>query len=373
MKKRVLITAGGTGGHIYPAVALASQLQKKIPEIELLFVGGKLSTNRYFQGQPYNHHEVSCGKWSSKNPLKLLKSLIQIVRGVWQSRRIIKKYQPDLIVGFGSYHTFPTLFAAKLSKKPIILHEANSIPGKVNRLLSRHVAVTGVHFPETAAMLHGPAVEVGLPLREQFTLSSATKQEARTYFGLDSQAIVILVFGGSQGAKAINTILSEALTKHFPKSSESIQILHFSGDPEQTKYLEQLYAAAGIKAYVKEHEQKMNLAWIAADMVIARAGASTIAEQMEFEVPGILIPFPQAADNHQGINADFMVRVGGAIKFIQADLTSEKLAQMIKNFLKSDCAQLKEMRKAIQLYGKRSKRIDLCSLVCELLEAEDRS
>jgi len=213
MKKRVLISVGGTGGHVFPAVALAGELMEKDQDIELLFVGGKLTTNRFFQGQPYLWKEVACGSFLKKNPFSILKTLTNIVKGIWQSHRIIRKFRPDLVVGFGSYHTFPTLIAARISKKQVLLHEANSIPGKVNRLLSRHVDVIGINFPETASYLYGTTVEVGMPLRPELKKASTNKLEALKYYHLDADKMTVLVFGGSQGSRAINTLFSEAISK----------------------------------------------------------------------------------------------------------------------------------------------------------------
>ena len=374
MKKRVLISVGGTGGHVYPALALARELLGKNPEIKLMFVGGKLTTNRFFQGQPYLWKEVSCGAFLSKNPFKILKSLLKIGKGIWQSRRIISKFRPDLVVGFGSYHTFPTLVAAKLAKKQVLLHEANSIPGKVNRFLSRHVDVTGVNFPDAASYLYGTTVEVAMPLRQELKKNSTTREEALSYYNFSPDLLTLLVFGGSQGSKAINGLFSETLASylipHLNFCGVKPQVLHFTGDPAEAERLQTYYNSLGIRSCVKALEGKMNLALTAADFMISRAGAATISEQMEFEVPGILIPYPYATDKHQDWNAQFLVKnVGGALMFHESELTAEKLFKAINSLLVEDRALLKQMRQAIHHYKKRSKRIDLCSLVCELLES----
>lgn len=154
LKKKVLIAAGGTGGHIYPALALARKLSAQ-PGIEVVFAGGNLDRNRYFDQGAYPFHSIASGTFSSRNPLKIARSLGRIGQGLWQSHRAIAKFRPDLAVGFGSYYTFPTLVAALLHRIPVVLHEANSIPGKVNRMLSKYALVTGIHFPETAGLMGG--------------------------------------------------------------------------------------------------------------------------------------------------------------------------------------------------------------------------
>ena len=369
MTKKVLITVGGTGGHIYPAIALAKQLRKECPNIELMFIGGALSSNRYFDRESFPYKTVACGSFVKKNPLTLSQNFGRIVLGTWQSYGIIRNYRPNLLVGFGSYYTLPTLMAARLASIPIILHEANSIPGKVNRLMSSHAKMTGIHFPETAGLLKGKTIEVGMPLREGYALDCVKKEHAREYFGLDSNLPTLLIFGGSQGAKAINTLASEAITGHLKNYFKNLQVMHFTGDSKISAEIRKKYDICGIRACVKDFEQRMDLAWRASDLMISRAGAGTIAEETEFEVPGILIPYPHAADNHQNNNAEFMAKtVGGAIKFLEADLNSSILAKSIESLISNKQAKLNEMKESIKSYKKHSRVKDLCSLVIENLQ-----
>lgn len=362
MKKKVMIAVGGTAGHVYPALSLARNLQKA--SVSVMFVGGGLKANRFFEPQDHLHKSVECGHFNSKNPLKLIKTLVSILKGFLQTRSAIKTFTPDLIVGFGSYHTFPSLIAAKFTKVPIILHEANSIPGKVNKLLSKYAEVTGIHFPDVATYLKGKTMEVGMPLRDGYNLGAVTKQTAKDHFFLSPNKLTILIFGGSQGAKKINELTSHAFCHFFDDNKDAIQILHFSGDENAITDLEKMYGQAGIKASVKDFEKRMDLAWQAADVVISRSGASTIAEQMEFEVPGILIPYPFASDAHQDKNALFMVKtVGGAISFKETELSSQLLGEKIKTLLNHDHILLGTMKEAMRTYKRKTRPKDLCSLV----------
>lgn len=364
--KKVMIATGGTGGHVYPAIALAQQLKVEVPGCEILFVGGGLSTNKYFDRTAFAHSTVPCGAFTSLAPIKLMSSLGNIAKGVWESRSIIKRFQPNVAVGFGSFYAFPPLLAAKLMSVPVVLHEANSIPGKVNRVLSKWAEVTGVHFPETVPLLKGKAVEVGLPLRQGFKAAAISSEEARKHFGLDPHKTTLLVFGGSQGARAINLMVQEAMRELG--CGQQIQVLHISGDVETARELTASYRADKIVAVVKPFEDHMELAWQAADVVICRAGAGAVAEQLEFEVPGILIPYPRAAENHQEHNADFMVNtVGGAVKLLEHGLTAERLVNCLQDFLKDGGVLLKEKRQAMGSYKKKSRTKDLCALVKELL------
>jgi UDP-N-acetylglucosamine--N-acetylmuramyl-(pentapeptide) pyrophosphoryl-undecaprenol N-acetylglucosamine transferase len=355
--KRVLIAAGGTGGHIYPALALAHQLSEN-DDIAVAFAGGNLTQNRYFDSADYPVYTTSCGAFTSKNPLKIIRSFGKIGWGLWQSHQHLRAFKPDLAVGFGSYYTFPILIAALLRKVPVILHESNSIPGKVNRLLSPYAVVTGIHFPETALQLKGETTVVGMPLRPGFKKGSVTPVEARAYFQLTSEKPILLVFGGSQGANLINRAVVEALCTPF---GQRLQVIHIAGGTEGAKILRYRYREWGISACVKEFETRMDLAWQAADLMISRAGAGTISEAIEFEIPGLLIPFAKAADNHQEKNADFMVNtVGGAEKILECDLDGIRLMRQLEGWLND---KYRAKREQIVAYKKRAPQGDLISLI----------
>lgn len=369
MDKKVLITVGGTGGHIFPAMALAQQLKHEVPQIKLLFVGGGLHGNRYFERAAFPHQEVPCGTCSIRKPLHSLRSLWRILLGIKQSRQIIRDFQPDVVVGFGSYHTLPTLIATKLNGVPFILHEANRIPGRVNRMLSPYAQMTGTHFPDTVHMLKGKTGEVKIPLREGYQFGASSKEQARAYFQLEPHLPTILIFGGSQGAQAINRLVSAAIPLLPQHHLKTLQILHLTGDVKVAQQLRDHYRKHGVKAMVKEFESRMDLAWQSADLMISRAGAVTLAEQVEFEVPGVLIPFPFAMDNHQESNADFMVDVvKGAVKCVEKGLSPIQLAEVIAALLADDGEQLREMQYAIHRYRLGAKPYELCALVKEMME-----
>lgn len=367
--KRILIATGGTGGHVYPAMALAQQLKEEMPNSWILFVGGGLNNNRFFDQNLFPHRSVSCGSFVNKAPMALVKSLSDIAKGIWQSRKIIQEFKPDVAVGFGSFYSFPPLVAAKLLSIPLVLHEANSIPGKVIRLLSPYAAVCGVHFPQTLELLKGNIVEVGMPLRNGFRRASISPEKAKKHFGLKTNLPIILIFGGSQGAKSINHPAFEAVLNIH--KTHPLQVLHITGDADIAVELQNAYAAQEIIAKVKPFEDQMDIAWQAADFVVSRSGAGTIAEQLEFEVPGILIPYPRAADNHQEHNANFMVdTVGGAVKILESKLTADVLASQLTSFLEDDKLN-QNMRQAMQSYKQNSRKQDLCSLVKDVLNTHE--
>lgn len=365
-KRKILITAGGTGGHIFPAIALGKQLsQQKVKAVDLLYVGGNLAANPYFEREAFSYQSISCATFKKKNPWAILKTMGKILWGMAQSYKIFKNFKPEMIVGFGSYYTLPILLAAKMQGIPFILHEANSIPGKVNRLLSKDAAAVGIHFPSTAGLIKGKAYEVGLPLRQGYQKGSCLNKQAKEYFNLEASLLTILIFGGSQGAVKLNHLVVKTLTKQLLNSKEKYQVIHLTGDVSIAQLLHTEYQNAGIKACVRPFEARMDLAWQAADLAIVRAGAGTIAELMEFEVPGILIPYPHAMDNHQEKNADFLVdTVGGAFKCLEKDLHPELLAGVIEKL--SDEKRF-QMRESIQNYKTKNRPKDFCQLVLDHL------
>ena len=215
-------------------------------------------------------------------------------------------------------------------------------------------------------MLTGKTYEVGLPLRPGYHKGACLPAQARAYFDLDASLFTILVFGGSQGAVNLNNLVNKAFTGHLTANKDKWQIIHLAGDATLAQLLRVEYQKAGIKACVKPFETRMDLAWQAADISIARAGAGTIAEEMEFEVPGILVPYPYATDNHQDKNADFLVNtVGGAVKFGEAELTPLLLALELEAF--SD-EKRKQMSQAMKDYKMKYRPKSFCNLILEQLE-----
>ncbi len=345
MSKNIVIAAGGTGGHLFPAQALASELKQRIVGCNILFVAKGLQTNPYFASKEFAFSDISASTLSLC-PRKLLKAAVAIPRGIWQSYHILKKFSPDLIVGFGSFHTFPVLCAASLLKIPFVLHVADCVPGRVNRLFASRAEWTGVFFPEAAHSLKGTVYPTSIPLRPQFDASiRPTKREAIAYFGLSDAKKTLLVFGGSQGARALNQLVVEAL-KGWQAAARQLQVLHFTGTNHEL--IQKEYDACGITARVKPFEPAMSYAWAACDLVISRAGACSIAEQLAFAVPALLIPFPYAQDQHQKKNAQYMQQgIGGGRYLEEKSLTAGKLLEVLQELLEPSTASL--MKQNLQL------------------------
>jgi UDP-N-acetylglucosamine--N-acetylmuramyl-(pentapeptide) pyrophosphoryl-undecaprenol N-acetylglucosamine transferase len=359
--QRILISAGGTGGHLYPAQALAQQLMKQTVPSHVLFVAGGLGSNRHFDRNSFSFQEITC-PLLSLHPKKCLKGAIHLFKGIRQSILILKNYQPDVVVGFGSYYTVPILLAAKWLKIPIVLHEANSIPGRANKWLAPLATHVAVNFPSSAAFFKRKTIDVGLPLRNGYQLSAISKESALDYYAFSSERQTLLISGGSQGSRAINELIQECLPV-FQKLS--LQIIHLTGDSAMAIHLSSFYASHHIPAQVKVFEPQMQMAWRAADAFLGRSGASSIAESLEFEVPGILIPYPYATDKHQEKNADFLVdTVGSAWKLLENQLTSKLLSETIESLYRVE--QFLFFKKALADYKKRAHQTTLCQLINNL-------
>lgn len=364
--KNIVIAAGGTGGHLYPAQVLAEELEQK--GYNICFMGAGLEGARWFEKQRWEVHEISSASFKRKGLFGKFTAGLRLLKGTFQSLFKIRKKKPDLVVGFGSHHSFPVMLAARLLKLPLVLHEANGVPGEVTRFFSSYAKVTALHFPEAAKKLKGPTVVSGMPLRSGCFSSSFSKEEARRFFGLDPELFTFLVFGGSQGAERINRLFSEALCEYLALRTKQYQVIHLTGSPTVALRLEVLYRDHGIKAYVREFEKNMDKAWAAADLVVSRAGAMTLAEQLQMEVPSILIPYPFSADGHQDVNANHMVgRVKGSIKFYEAELSSERLALAVNDLIGDDRKKLREMQKNMRQYKVDNHQNDLCSIVCGMM------
>jgi len=360
VKKKILFAAGGTGGHLFPAQTVAAELLKE-GNIEVLFAGAGLKENRYFDREKFSYKEVVSTTPFRGGLFKAIRSIGILLSGILSSLRLLKEEKPDLIIGFGSFHTFPVLCAARLKKIPILLFESNSIPGKVVRFFSKKAVCTALFFPEANRYLKGKTVAVEMPQAAQKKYSP---EEARRLFGLDPDKPTLLVFGGSQGAKAINNQILSFLKE---KGSSSFQLIHFTGNAETAAEVEKVCNSLSIPCYVRPFEKQMAIAWSGADLVLCRSGAMTVAELMHYEVPGILVPYPFASDDHQLKNALVMEKeVKGTLHLLEKDLSAEILAEKLLPLLTSDSPQRQEMKKAIEHFKEKQRKNDLSNIILTL-------
>jgi len=347
--KKIIFAVGGTGGHLFPAQALARELKENHHDI--LFAGGGLGSNQYFHKLTFPFREITSASPFRSNPFR---AALKLLSGVRESFRLFNEFSPDCIIGFGSFYSFPILAAAKLRKIPYILVESNAHPGKVNRLFSRGAKVSAVQFEEAKSMLKGEVAPARVPFWSIENPSAhLDSQSAKKYFHLDPMRFTLLIFGGSQGA----AVLNEA----GPLLGKDLQVLHLCGKDHDPEVLFEMYKKRGITACVKQFEQKMHIALRAADLALCRSGASTLNELIQFNVPSILVPWPGATENHQYKNAKVFESKGGALLLEQSKI--DKLPHVLEDARE----KLSSMRACLNQEAKRNIH-SLSKLVTEQLE-----
>ncbi len=365
---RAIITGGGTGGHIYPALAIAKGLKERYPGIEILYVGtdrGLESDIVPKEGYPFEKINVA-GFKRSLSP-KNIKILWQAGEGLLQAMRIVRRFKPDFAVGTGGYVTGPVMMACAVQKVPTLIHEQNALPGVTNRILSRMVSRVAVtfedsikHFPKSARIKL-----TGLPVRPE--IFEVRKEDAYLRLGIKPKKPVLLVFGGSRGARKINTAMVKVVEE---MQHEEVQVIHATGQIGYQEYLKMLQAK-GISLVnignitTVPYLYNMKDALAVADLVVCRAGAATLAEITALGLPGILVPYPYAAENHQEYNARALAERNAAVLIKDQDLTGEVLLEQIKKLLSSP-ETLHNMAEESLKLGKPQALNDILDLIAEL-------
>ncbi|MGH9397077.1 MAG: undecaprenyldiphospho-muramoylpentapeptide beta-N-acetylglucosaminyltransferase [Terriglobia bacterium] len=322
---RVLMAAGGTGGHIFPALAVAAALQSRWKASEdsedacvpgcIEFVGaGREIERRVIPAAGFTLHTVAAAGLKGIGGWRKLRNLMVLPRSFWETGKLLRSFRPHVVVGVGGYVAGPVMLEAALWGTPSLLIEPNAAPGFTNRALARFIRVAALGFKEAAPIYGSKARVTGHPVRAAFN-SVTPKLHAPPY--------TILILGGSQGSVAINSAVTGALP-FFAAPADRFRIVHQTGERDAARVLG-AYRAAGFTGDVRAFIDDVPQAFEKADLVICRAGASTVAELAAAGKASLLIPFPDAADNHQLSNARVLERAGGARALEQRDLTPRKL------------------------------------------------
>lgn len=334
---RLLLTGGGTGGHLFPAIAAAEELCSRLPGAEVLFVGthrkmDTTSLNRY----GYRVKSIHCYGLKGKSVPHLIKALLTLPLSFVEAALNVIRFRPDVVLGVGGYVTGPVIAAAKMLGKRTVIHEQNSIPGLANRKLGRFADKICISLPGSASYFpQKKTVFTGNPVRRPILDLAATVKEEDGKEGRDT----LLVLGGSQGAHRVNELVVEALCGQ--KFSQPIRVIHQTGLADCDMVREQ-YSRHGMECVVEPFFTDMAAVYSQADILVSRAGATTLAELAVLGKPAILIPYPHAADNHQHVNADYYAKQGGCIKFSEGNVSAEILADQLQELF-TDTAKRKEM------------------------------
>lgn len=337
---RVVIAGGGTGGHIIPAVAIADEL-KSAYGAEVLFIGTPRGLeSRLVPQAGYPLKLMHMGQLKGVSLLTKARTVLDLPLGVLKCRGLLKEFRPDVVVGVGGYASGPAMGAAILSGIPTLAFEPNAYPGLANRIVGKRVSAAAVNFAPAARYFRNAEI-TGIPVRKEFFRLKPRPQNAPPH---------LLVFGGSQGARVLNAsmpLIAGALLEAVP----GLTILHQAGARHVEITLE-AYKASGarperweVHAFLDDMPRRFE----AADLVLARSGASTVAELAAAGKPSLLVPFPQAADDHQRKNADVLAAAGAAKLLLEKDITAEHLLRVLIDML-SDGPGLRDMsQKALQL------------------------
>lgn len=333
---RVIIAGGGTGGHIFPAVAIAHALQRLRPGTQLLFVGatGRMEMEKVPQ-EGFKIVGLDIAGFNRSNMLKNLTLPFKIWKANMQAKAVLKDFKPNAVVGVGGYASFPVLNAAQSAGIPTLIQEQNSYAGKSNKILGRRAKAICVayenmdrFFPKDKLIL------TGNPVREKIAHATISRAEGQSWLGMEADKKTILVVGGSLGAKSVN----EAIDKNLEEIlAEGVQVIWQTGKPYYQTAVERAKAFAG-KVKVFEFIREMDYAYAAADMVISRAGALAIAELCIIGKPVIFVPFPFAAEDHQTRNAMALVEHNAAMMVKDSDAAGE-LVKKLKTLLHDTAMQ----------------------------------
>ena len=364
----ILIAAGGTGGHIYPGLALADAIVGEEPSTRIAFVG----TPRGLEGTlipkaGYQLHLVDMVPFAGSNKLRVPGA---VMKSVWQTRRLLKMYESDVAVGMGGYASVPLMIAARMKKVPSLVHESGAIVGRANALAARFTRNVGYAFEKTVGKMPSnvsPRV-VGMPLGPQFATfdRSALREEARAAFDLPEGKAALFVMGGSLGATHLNDLAVELAGRW--KDRDDVAIVIKAGRDHASRVEEQLARNGGdaVGRCISFFE-RMDHAYAAADLGICRAGAGTVAEVAVTGLPSVLVPYPHAIDDHQTLNAAALVEAGGAVLIPDAELVADRVRGTIEELL-FDAERLEKMSDAARTVAHPRAAQELAGWVLSLVQ-----
>lgn len=353
---RVLIAAGGTGGHIYPGIAVAKEILRRDPEAQIRFIGtARGLENKLVPQAGFELSIIDSAGLKNVGAIARVRGLLVLPKSLLGARRAITNFRPDIVIGAGGYVSGPVVLTAALHRLPTLVMESNALPGWTNRVLARFVDKAAVSFEAALPFFRGKAVVTGNPVRREFFEIPPRERRPREFS--------ILVFGGSQGAHAINEAMVAALPL-LESVKDVLRITHQTGETDFASvgsgYRE---AGWGERATVRKYIDDMVAAFADVDLVICRAGATTTAELIAAGKASVMIPFPLAADDHQRKNAEALSQAGAGRMILQQELTGKRLAEEIASL-----AQAPEKITTMEVAARKLSRGDAARAVVDLVE-----
>lgn len=359
---RALIAAAGTGGHIYPGIAVAKEILRRDPQAEIRFVGtARGLETKLVPKAGFKLSIIEIAGLKSVGAVARLRGASMLPRSFLTARRIIREFRPDIVIGAGGYVSGPVVLTAAILNLPTLVMESNALPGWTNRTLARFVDKAAVSFEKSLSFFRGKGVVTGNPVRREFFEIPARERSDGRFS--------VLVFGGSQGAHAINEAMVAALPQ-LEGLRSVLRITHQTGEADFER-VRAAYANAGWaeRADVRPYIDDMVVSFGDADLVISRAGATTTAELVAAGKAAIMIPFPLAADDHQRKNAEALEGEGAARMILQQDLSGMKLAREIERLVQSP-EEIRRMEEASRKLARGDAAAAAVDLIQELIESK---
>lgn len=342
---KVVISGGGTGGHIYPAVAIIEELKKRDSNIDILYIGSKNSMeSELIPSLGINYKSIEVMGLPRKINKKFFKSIFVLLKGLRQAKKILKRFKPDVVIGTGGFVTGPVLYKAHKMGVYTIFHEQNSYPGITNRILSRYVNAMAVTFKESIKFFknNDKCVVTGNPIRNRFEFLN--REESLKFFEIDENSKNIFSFGGSNGSEELNKAVLGILEKFY--KNEKISLIHVTGKLNYDKFLEEV-KNKGIKiennVKILPYMTEMDKAYGVSDLVITSSGAITLAEISKIGLASILIPKAYTTENHQEFNARAYKDIGASELILEKELNSDLLWENIEKII-FDNSRLEQMK-----------------------------
>lgn len=346
---KVIIAGGGTGGHLFPGVALATHIMNKYPSSAIIFVGTEkgLETS-VIPKLGYELKLISARGFIGKSINDKAKSILKLLKSISECNNIINSFSPNIVFGVGGYASLPMVFTAAFKKIPSIILEQNTVPGLANKILGKFVDAIAITYPETIDYFPKEKVYLtGTPIRREILFGD--RNRAFEIFNLEKGRLTLLIFGGSLGARKINKAITEGLS-YLINLRDRIQIIHQTGESDH-EWVAKEYKNLSFKATILPFIYDMPEAYAAADLIVCRAGASTVAEITALGKASILIPYPYAAYNHQELNARRLLSRGACEMILDRELNGEIISKKINKIL-TDSRIKKEMEIASLAFGK---------------------
>jgi UDP-N-acetylglucosamine--N-acetylmuramyl-(pentapeptide) pyrophosphoryl-undecaprenol N-acetylglucosamine transferase len=357
---RLMIAAGGTGGHLFPALAVAQQLREIAPEAAIAFVGGdKGLESRVVPAHGFELHTLQAGRLKGATLLGRARTLVGLAPVLRRAMRLLRMFRPSIVLGAGGYASAPVVMAAAMRRVPVVLLEQNAIAGLTNRLLARVARRVITAFPQTEGLPARRVLQLGNPIRPQLAAELEACASKRRF----DNPRRVLVLGGSQGAHRVNELLSAAVPQIARELGE-LEVVHQTGAADRDA-VSAAYRASAVESRVDAFIEQMGNAYCRADLMIGRSGATTLAELAVAGLPALFVPYPFAADGHQAANARALVEAGAALEFDQTTLTPETLVREVTELLRAP-ERLRAMSDAMRDWGKPRAAAAVVDLLLEL-------